>query len=109
MLRKTFLPISRPSRRVNIVDFMDPFENKYYYVKEMKGSYSLKAVVPALLPELSYDKLPISNGDQASVEYLKLPLIEDTALAEKTKQDIKKYCEFDTFVMVKLVERLREL
>ena len=93
----------------NIVDLMDPFKNKYYYVKKMKGSYSLKAVVPALLPELLYDKLPISNGDQASVEYLKLPMVEDPTLAEKIKQDLKKYCEFDTFVMVKLVERLEEV
>ncbi len=40
-----------------IKDLMIPFRQKYYYSPEMKGSYSIKAVLPALVPELSYDEL----------------------------------------------------
>ncbi len=34
----------------NIKDLMIPFQRKYYYTKEMRGSYSLKAVLSALYP-----------------------------------------------------------
>ena len=37
-----------------LVDLMIPFQKKWYYTPEMKGSYSIKAVLPALVPELSY-------------------------------------------------------
>ncbi|MDZ7625711.1 MAG: DUF2779 domain-containing protein [Ignavibacteriaceae bacterium] len=30
-----------------IKDLMIPFQKKYYYAPEMKGSYSIKAVLPA--------------------------------------------------------------
>ena len=45
-----------------IKDLMIPFQKKYYYAPEMKGSYSIKAVLPALVPELSYDNLEINEG-----------------------------------------------
>ncbi len=93
----------------NIVDLMEPFRNKLYYVKEMKGSYSLKAVVPVLLPELSYESLAISDGGQASAEYLKLLIPESEPHKEEIKENLKRYCRFDTYVMVKILERLREL
>ncbi|RKY95435.1 MAG: DUF2779 domain-containing protein, partial [Ignavibacteriae bacterium] len=42
-----------------IKDLMIPFRQKHYYSPEMKGSYSIKSVLPALVPELSYDELEI--------------------------------------------------
>ena len=42
---------------------MVPFKNKDYYKPEMKGSYSIKSVLPALCPDLSYDELDIKEGD----------------------------------------------
>ena len=41
----------------NIVDFLEPFKQRKYYTKEMHGSASIKAVLPALYPnnpELDY-------------------------------------------------------
>ena len=35
----------------NIVDLMIPFSKRNYYTKEMKGSYSIKYVLPALYPD----------------------------------------------------------
>ena len=40
---------------------MMPFQKKWYYTHEMKGSYSIKFVLPALVPELSYDELEIKE------------------------------------------------
>ncbi|MBT4780374.1 MAG: DUF2779 domain-containing protein [Polaribacter sp.] len=47
-------------------DLMIPFQQKWYYTPEMRGSYSIKYVLPALVPELSYDGLPIKEGATAS-------------------------------------------
>ena len=38
-------------------DLMIPFQQKWYYTPEMKGSYSIKYILPALVPELSYNDL----------------------------------------------------
>ena len=59
-----------------IVDLMVPFQKKWYYTPEMKGSYSIKAVLPALVPELSYDGLQVADGGTASITYEQL--LEET-------------------------------
>ena len=59
-----------------MVDFMVPFRSKQYYTKEMQGSYSLKAVLPALYPdnpELNYSNLTsVHDGGEASEAFLSL-------------------------------------
>jgi len=53
--------------RINRVkDLMLPFQKKYYYNYKMQGSYSIKYVLPALIPELSYKYLEINEGGLAS-------------------------------------------
>jgi hypothetical protein len=44
-----------------VIDLMVPFRRKHLYTAEMNGSYSLKAVLPALVPDLSYDDLEIQE------------------------------------------------
>ena len=48
-------------------DLMIPFQKRWYYTPEMKGSYSIKYVLPALVPDLSYQDLEIKEGGTASV------------------------------------------
>ena len=43
-------------------DLMVPFRRKHLYMPEMNDSYSLKAVLPALIPDLSYSDLNIQEG-----------------------------------------------
>ena len=52
-----------------MVDLMLPFKNKHYYTPEMQ-SYSIKKVLPALCPELSYQDLEIKRAElpQESLE-----------------------------------------
>lgn len=45
---------------------MIPFQQKWYYISEIRGSYSIKFVLPALAPELSYNDLEIKEGGTAS-------------------------------------------
>ena len=53
-------------------DLMVPFQQRWYYTHEMKGSYSIKYVLPALVPELSYDDLDIKDGGTASNTFLSM-------------------------------------
>lgn len=96
----------------NMVDFLIPFRERSYYTKEMQGSYSIKFVLPALYPnnpELDYHNLPgVQNGGEASEAFMNLK--------EKSKEEqeiiragLLKYCELDTYAMVKVWERFKEI
>jgi len=93
----------------NMKDLMVPFRRRDYYKKEMKGSYSIKYVLPALIPELTYEGMAVANGDAAVTAYKKLDLIDDPAEVKRIKKDLLTYCELDTLAMVKLLEKLREV
>lgn len=92
-----------------IKDLMVPFQKKHYYSPEMKGSYSIKAVLPALVPELSYDKLEINEGGLASIAYESLQTETDLMITAEIKQQLLEYCKLDTLGMVRILERLEEL
>ena len=64
----------------NIRDIMTPFQKRWYYTKEMHGSYSIKAVLPALYPDepdLNYHNLEgVHNGEEASNTFLAMQKME---------------------------------
>ncbi len=55
-----------------IIDLMAPFRSKDLYLWQMNGSYSIKEVLPALVPEMDYEKLEISNGGMAMSAYFEM-------------------------------------
>lgn len=93
----------------NIRDLMTPFQKKHWYTKEMRGSYSIKYVLPALVPDLGYEGMDISNGDEAMSAYSTLHLIKDRKEVARIRKALLEYCRLDTYGMVKLLERLREV
>jgi hypothetical protein len=92
-----------------VVDLMKPFQNKSYYKKEMQGSYSIKAVLPACIPEMSYDELEIKEGGSASHEFENLYYETDFQKIETTRNSLLKYCEMDSYAMLKLQKFLEGL
>ena len=92
-----------------IKDLMTPFQKKYYYSPEMKGSYSIKAVLPALVPELSYDNLEINEGGLASIAYESLQTETDLMFIAEIKQQLLEYCKLDTLGMVRILEKIETL
>ena len=89
-----------------IIDLMAPFRNKDYYVREMCGSHSIKYVLPALIPDLSYDNLAIADGEMAMLSYASLSKMDEGDEKEKIRRDLLAYCRLDTLAMVKIWERL---
>lgn len=90
-------------------DLMIPFQQKSVYYPEMRGSYSIKKVLPALVPELSYSTLNIQEGGTASSTYANLHKEEDPAKVKQVRKDLLDYCEMDTYAMVKILEKLYDL
>jgi hypothetical protein len=87
-----------------IVDLMIPFSRKYYYTPEMKGSYSIKSVLPALAPEFTYENLEINNGGMASLAFERLCEETDESVITKIRQDLLEYCKLDTLAMVEILK-----
>ena len=96
----------------NMVDLMIPFRNRDYYTKEMKGSYSIKYVLPALYPddpELDYVNLDVvHNGGEASAAFLSLKN-KTQEEQERIREGLLRYCELDTYAMVKIWENFKEV
>ena len=90
-------------------DLMIPFQQKWYYTPEMRGSYSIKYVLPALVPELSYDNLPIKEGGTASNIFLSMVNETIEGDVKETRRQLLEYCELDTYAMVKIMEKLRQV
>ena len=91
---------------------MIPFYEHWYYTKEMEGSYSIKYVLPALYkddPSLDYHNLDlIHNGEEASSSFVDMKgKSEEEVLS--IRKALLKYCELDTYAMVKIFEKLKEI
>jgi hypothetical protein len=88
-----------------------PVVRNHVYHPEFRGSFSIKDVVPALLPDMAYDDLEVSDGQTASFLLEQLLCRPDELSAEERKalaQQLVAYCKHDTAVMVRLFEVLQE-
>lgn len=76
----------------------------HYYHPDMRGSWSIKKVLPTIAPKLSYQGLSVADGGMAQEAFMALL---DTATTEDEKEKIRQglltYCERDTYAMVEIV------
>jgi hypothetical protein len=86
-----------------LVDLL-PITRAAYYHRDMRGSWSIKSVMPTIAPELGYEKLgEVQEGDGAQRAFLEL-----RSLNMKPERDAElrmallQYCRHDTWVMVVL-------
>lgn len=75
----------------------------------MKGSYSIKYVLPALVPELNYCDLEINEGGLASLTFESLFGEKDLEIINNKRKNLLEYCKLDTFAMVKILEKLENI
>ncbi|WP_447976983.1 DUF2779 domain-containing protein [Candidatus Nitrospira bockiana] len=80
-----------------------PIIRDHYYHPGFSGSYSIKAVLPAVVPTLGYDDLDIRDGGTAAQAYYRM-VFEETDLIEKIRlrEALLQYCARDTLAMVEL-------
>ena len=95
--------------RDNIKDLLVPFQSGWYYNRAMGGSFSIKSVLPAIFPDdpdLDYHNLEgVHNGSEAMNAFAAMERMTPQE-RESTRQNLLKYCELDTYAMVKVWEEL---
>jgi predicted RecB family nuclease len=85
-----------------------PVVRNHVYHPAFAGSYSLKAVLPALVPQLTYEDMAVANGQDAGVAWESLVRGGlDQSERGRTRMALLEYCRQDTLALVKLVERLQ--
>ena len=79
----------------------------HYYHPGFQGSFSLKSVLPAIVPEMNYQDLEIQEGQFAGLKYVQM-IDHSTPIEEKEKikDDLLTYCGHDTLAMLKIREEL---
>ena len=97
--------------REHIQDLLTPFQSGYYYVPAMHGSFSIKSVLPALFPDepsLNYHNLDerCQNGGNAMTLFPAIQFMEPEE-AKASREALLRYCELDTWAMVKVWEKLK--
>lgn len=92
-----------------IVDLMVPFMRKDIYHWQFNGSYSIKDVLPALVPELSYDDLDICDGAMASGAWVRMIQTKDSGEMEEIRRQLLEYCGLDTLAMVRILDKMKEM
>lgn len=91
-----------------LVDLMVPFKDGDYFHPNMFFSYSLKYVLPALVPSVTYEHLNIKNGGQIMSVMTELYNTTDLVRKEQLRQDLLLYCKQDTIAMVEILKVLRK-
>lgn len=88
-------------------DLMQPFLERAYVHPACHGRFSLKKVLPALVPGMTYEGLAVAHGGDAQLAYYSLLSGGlSPAGGEKLRKDLKVYCGQDTLAMVKILEHL---
>ncbi|MGH7499782.1 MAG: DUF2779 domain-containing protein [Gemmatimonadales bacterium] len=92
-----------------LVDLL-PVIQKHVYHPRFAGSFSIKKVLNPMVPDLTYDDLAIVDGQVASVEIARLLFVAHKVRdRDQLRRDLLAYCERDTWAMVRLLNRLRDL
>lgn len=87
-----------------------PIIRRNVYHHAFEGSFSLKYVLPALVPDMSHEDMTVGDGMEAGIAWKKM--ISAVATAEeknRLKRVLLDYCGQDTIAMVRLVETLRSV
>ncbi|MFC1719920.1 DUF2779 domain-containing protein [Pseudomonadota bacterium] len=111
-LRNKYPDLAAPLKDVlsRLVDMMPPITECVLH-PEMRGSWSIKYVAPALCPSLSYTDLEeISEGSAASEAYIEAISSDvDKDRKEKIREGLSRYCELDTVCMYEIVKVIGKL
>lgn len=86
-----------------IVDLL-PVAREHYYHPSQQGSWSIKAVLPAVVPELKYQDLEgVQDGGMAMEAFLEaLHPHTSTDAKKRIRKQLLAYCQLDTYAMVRL-------
>jgi hypothetical protein len=84
-----------------LVDLL-PITRAAYYHRDMRGSWSIKNVMPTIDASLGYEHLgEVQEGDAAQLAFLELrSATQAPERAQTLRNSLLRYCRHDTWVMV---------
>ncbi len=86
-----------------------PMIRRNVYHPDFAGSYSLKKVLPALLPQMNYAGMQVADGGEAGIAWQRMIALGPAdAERQRLRSALLEYCGQDTLALVKLVENLKE-
>jgi hypothetical protein len=89
---------------------LHPLVRAHYYHPAMRGSFSIKPVLPTIAPDLDYAALgEVSDGIAAQVAYLYAAFDAETTpqRKESLRESLLRYCKQDTWAMVEVAYHLQ--
>jgi hypothetical protein len=88
-----------------LVDLL-PLVRNHYYHPDMKGSFSIKALLHTVAPEMDYSNLEeVQDETSSQPAFLEAINVETSSDRKKDlRRKMLKYCNMDTIAMVKLVQ-----
>lgn len=90
-----------------LVDLL-PIVRANYYHPAFHGSFSIKAVLPVLVPNMSYDHLEVGDGQAAGIVYNHMLRTGDTEEGLRLRAALLTYCAQDTLAMVEVRRALEK-
>ena len=85
-----------------------PIVRNHAYHPAFAGSFSLKSVLPALVPDLTYEGMGVANGQDAGWAWVSLIRgAGNQAEHERLRKALLDYCGQDTLALVKVLEKLK--
>jgi hypothetical protein len=91
-------------------DLMDIFSKQYFVHRDLRGSVSIKKVLPVLAPELSYSNLGIQDGAVAALTWGRIfsGQMDDQECA-RLRANLRDYCALDSYGMYAIWRALTKL
>jgi hypothetical protein len=85
-----------------------PVVREHTYHPAYAGSYSIKSVLPALVPGMTYAGMAVANGQEAGLAWESLVQGDlNCDERERIRKALLEYCAQDTLGMAHLVEKLQ--
>jgi len=85
-----------------------PVVRNHVYHPKFAGSYSIKNVLPALVPGMTYEGMEVADGTDAGLAWESLVRGRlDQSERDRIRKALLEYCGQDTLAMVRLLEKLR--
>jgi CRISPR/Cas system-associated exonuclease Cas4 (RecB family) len=112
ILKELATRFPRYSKKLNamIKRFRDPmllFKSRHVYLWPVQGAYSIKVVLPTLVPELRYDDEEIQDGGMASEAWFRMAESRDPEEIARIRASLLSYCRLDTYGVVRILEKLK--
>lgn len=96
------------NRVIDRLEDLLPLIRNHVYYPEFHGSFSIKSVLPAVVPGLGYDDLAITDGSSASAAFMTITNPSTPSnQRDELRSNLLGYCKRDTEAMVELYRKLK--